>query len=357
MALKTRERWPGLPFDGWSDTLHLVHMWTQIVGKIRLVNTPLVNHWWNSTLVVTPRGLTTGAVPSGDDAFQIDFDFIGHELTIVTNRGGRGAIPLRSMSVAGFYREVLDLMARLGLAEPRISPTPNEVAIAVPFPEDLDVRPYDRDRVEAFAAILLNTYFVFEGFRASFLGKASPVQFFWGGFDLASARFSGKRGPSYGGGTPPHINAHVMHEAYSHELIAAGFWPGSGDVPQPQPEYYAYAMPALDGLPAARIRPVAAGWSVERGEFILPYEAVRTSPDPAASLLEFLQSTYDSAADLGHWDRPLLEEQVLCDCDPVPFAMRRRPRSSSERLEQHEVQDDQQTAGARDGKNPRVEAG
>jgi hypothetical protein len=233
---------------------------------------------------------------------------------------------------------------------------PNEVAVAVSFPEDAAVRPYDRERVRAFATVLLKTYFVFERFRAGFLGKASPVQFFWGGFDLASARFSGRRGPAYGGGTPPNLNVHVMHEAYSHELIAAGFWPGSADFPGPQPEYYAYAMPALDGLPKAAIRPNAAGWNVERGEFILPYDAVRTSVDPAAALLEFLQSTYDAAADLGRWDRVLLEEQVRCDCDPIPFGMRRR-RASSEGLEQHQVQDHEQPARARDRKDPRVEAG
>jgi len=356
MVVTKVDEWPPLPYDAWKETLHLVHMWTQIVGKIRLAGTPLVNHWWNSSLAVTPRGLSTGTVPSGDGAFQIDFDFIGHELSIMTSGGRRGAMPLHSMSVAQFYGDILDLLARLELAPPPISVVPNEVAVAIPFPEDVTVRPYDRDQVRAFATALLKTYFVFERFRAAFLGKASPVQFFWGGFDLASARFSGRRGPAYGGGTPPNINVHVMHEAYSHELIAAGFWPGSADFPEPQPEYYAYAMPGLDGLPNATIRPKAAGWSAERGEFILPYEAVRTSADPAGALFAFLQSTYDAAADLGGWDRPLLEEQVRCDCDPIPFGMRRHRRASLERLEEHQVQHREQPARAGDRKDPRVEA-
>jgi hypothetical protein len=303
-------------------------MWTQIVGKIRLAKTPVVNHWWNSALLVTPRGLGTGVVPSGGDAFQIDFDFVAHRLTITTSRGGSGLVPLRSMSVAQFYREVLDALAQLGVPDPKITTTPNEVAVAVPFPEDVDVRPYDRDYARRFATVLLETYMAFERFRAGFFGKASPVQFFWGSFDLAAARFSGRRAPAYAGGTPPNVNVHVMHEAYSHELISAGFWPGNADAPRA--EYYAYAMPAIALLPAARVRPRAAGWDAARGEFLLPYDAVRTSTDPASTLLDFLQSTYDAAADLAHWDRALLEDPVQCDCVEVPQRMREpaptRPR-------------------------------
>jgi hypothetical protein len=310
------EPWPPLPYEAWRDTLHAVHMWTQIVGKIRLATTPLVNHWWNSSLAVTPRGLSTGTMPSGADAFQIDFDFVEHELTIVTSGQGRDVIPLRPVSVAQFYREVLDSLARLGIPNPQIVPVPNEVAVAVPFPDDVESRPYDREQARRFAATLLQTYVVFEQFRAGFFGKASPVQFFWGSFDLASARFSGRRAPAYAGGIPPNVDRHVMHEAYSHELIAAGFWPGSADVPRA--EYYAYAMPALDGIATTTIRPDAAGWDSARGEFLLPYEAVRTSADPAATLLEFLQTTYDAAANLGRWDRVSLEEPVQCDCEPMP---------------------------------------
>lgn len=329
VPLSEYDRWPPLSYEPLRETLHAVHMWTQIVGKIRLAMTPLVNHWWNSTLIVTPRGLTTGVVPSGDGAFQIDLDLVGHQLSIVTNGGETAAIPLRSMSVAQFYREVLDSLARLGVPDPHIVPVPNEVAVAVPFPDDVERRPYDRDHARLFGAALLKTHIVFERFRAGFLGKASPVQFFWGSFDLASARFSGRRAPAYAGGTPPNVDVHVMHEAYSHELIAAGFWPGSDDLPRP--EFYAYAMPAPDGLGEAPLRPDAAEWNAERGEFLLPYEAVRTSADPAATLLEFLQSTYDAAANLGRWDRALLEEPVSCDCDPVPSRMR-RPQNGTARV-------------------------
>jgi hypothetical protein len=324
VSLSKPEPWPSLDYEDWKETLHAVHMWTQIVGKIRLATTPLLNHWWNSTLAVTPVGLSTGTMPSGSGAFQIDLDFIAHELTITTSRGGRARIPLRAMSVAQFYREMLDSLRGLGIADPNITLRPNEVTEAVPFPEDAVVRPYDRDQARRFATALLRTDLVFERFRSGFLGKASPVQFFWGSFDLASARFSGKRAPAYAGGTPPNVHVHVMHEAYSHELIAAGFWPGSADVPRP--EYYAYAMPPPGGLERTAIEPEAAGWNPERGEFLLPYEAVRTSADPEATLLSFLESTYRAAADLGRWDRALLEERVACACDPMPraaIAMRR----------------------------------
>jgi len=172
--------WPSLEFEAWKETLHAIHMWTQIVGKIRLAKTPLINHWWNSALLVTPRGLGTGLVPSDDDAFQIDLDFVAHELTIVTSRGGTSAMPLRSLSVADFYREVLGSLERLGVRDVQIDTVPNEVAVAVPFPEDVALRPYERDRAREFAAALLRTDVVFERFRAGFLGKASPVQFFWG---------------------------------------------------------------------------------------------------------------------------------------------------------------------------------
>jgi uncharacterized protein DUF5996 len=318
VSLTDSEPWPPLPYEEWKDTLHAIHMWTQIVGKIRLATTPLLNHWWNSSLAVTPRGLTTGTMPSGAGGFEIEFDFVGHELTVVTSRGGRDASPLRPMSVAQFYRDLLDILDRLGVADPKISLMPNEVADAVPFPDDVALRPYNRDQATRFAVTLLRTDLVFERFRSDFLGKASPVQFFWGSFDLASARFSGRRAPAYTGGKPPNVHVHVMHEAYSHELIAAGFWPGSSDVPNA--EYYAYAMPSNEGLASAAIEPQTAGWNAARGEFLLPYEAVRTSADPDATLLAFLESTYRAAADLGRWDRALLEERVACACDPVPAA-------------------------------------
>jgi len=308
--------WPPLVYAELKDTVHAVHMWTQVVGKIRVAMTPLMNHWWNSTLMVTPRGLTTTLVPAGNEAFQIDFDFIDHELVIVTSRGGREAIPLRAMSVAQFYRQVLANLAALRLPDPRIMPVPVEVAPNVPFLDDVEVRPYDRDVVRGILTALISTQLVFDRFRADFLGKASPVQFFWGGFDLASARFSGRRGPAYAGGSAPNVHIHVMHEAYSHELIAAGFWLGSEELPQA--EFYSYAMPPPAGLADATIRPDSAQWIAARGEFILPYGAVRTASDPAAALLSFLESTYDVSADLGKWDRTLLEERPRCNCVSVP---------------------------------------
>ena len=316
--------WPPLAYAGWRDTLHAVHMWTQVVGKIRLALTPLTNHWWNSTLLVTPRGLTTAMIPSGNDAFQIDFDFVDHELVIVTSRGGRSAMPLLPMSVAHFYQQVLASLAQLGVPDPGIRPVPAEVSAAVPFLDDLEVRPYDREMVQRFQTVLIRTQFVLERFRADFLGKASPAHFFWGSFDLATARFSGRRAPPYAGMNPPNVHPHVMHEAYSHELIAAGFWPGNDDAPQP--EFYSYAMPPSAGLANATIRPASAGWLATRGEFILPYEAVRTAEDPAATLLAFLQSTYDVAADLQGWDRLLLEERAQCNCVRLPSPSRAATR-------------------------------
>jgi hypothetical protein len=311
---RVADAWPSLAYVEWKDTLRAVHLWTQIVGKIRLTLTPLTNHWWNSTLFVSPRGLTTSMIPSGSDALQMDFDFIEHELVIVTSRGGRSTIPLRAMSVADFYRRLIEHLAELGMPDPRISALPNEVPVATPFLEDTVVRTYDRAQMRRFHTALMRTEIVFDRFRAAFLGKASPTQFFWGAFDLASARFSGRRGPPYAGGSAPNVPIHVMHEAYSHELIAAGFWAGSDDAPQA--EFYSYALPAPDGLARATIRLEAAGWVTARGEFILPYEAVRTAADPEATLLSFLQSTYDAAADLGGWDRTLLEERPGCACDP-----------------------------------------
>jgi len=326
---RATDTWPSLPYAELKDTLHAVHMWTQIVGKIRLTLTPLMNHWWNSSLFVTPRGLTTTMIPSGGDAaLQIDFDFIDHELVIVTSRGGRAAMPLRPMSVAQFYRQVLDDLAELGVPDPHIMPVPVEMANVIPFLDDVEVRPYDREQVRRFHDALLRVNIVFDRFRADFLGKASPVQFFWGGFDIASARFSGRRGPAYAGGSAPNVHIHVMHEAYSHELIAAGFWVGDEDAPGA--EFYSYAMPAPAGLDRATIRPETARWVVARGEFLLPYEAVRIASDPAGTLLAFLQSTYDAAADLGGWDRPLLEERPSCDCVSLPSSTLPSPSRSRE---------------------------
>lgn len=323
----TTGAWPPLPYDAWQDTLYALHRWTQILGKMRFANTPLLNHSWNSTLQVTPGGLTTGLIPSGEEAFQIDLDLVRDELRVETGRGAQAVMSLGAMSVAQFYSELLGSLASIGVPAPHISEVPNEVATAVPFRKDVETRSYDRDAVRRFATTLLRTDVVFEHFRAGFLGKASPVQFFWGSFDLASARFSGRRAPAYAGGVPPHVHPHVMHEAYSHQLIAAGFWPGNADAPQA--EYYCYAMPAIEGLAAARIQPSAAGWDSARGEFLLPYETVRTSTDPDATLLSFLESTYAAAADLARWDRALLEESPACACESIPAPLRRPARRAS----------------------------
>jgi hypothetical protein len=318
--------WPPLPSGTRNETQYALHRWTQILGKIRGTSTPLVNHTWNSSLQVTARGLTTGLIPGGGDAFQIDLDLVADELNVATSGGGRAVVALRAMSVADFYRDVLDALARVGVPDPHIAAVPNEVDPAIPFRKDVAGRPYDRDFVRRFATALVRTQLVFERFRAGFLGKASPVQFFWGAFDLASARFSGRRSPAYTGGVPPHVHPHVMHEAYSHELIAAGFWLGPADAPHA--EYYAYAMPALARLSRARVEPDAAAWDDARGEFLLPYEVVRTSADPDAALLSFLESTYAAAADLGNWDRDLLEKSVVCDCESIPRPLRRSPRAT-----------------------------
>jgi len=315
------DAWPELRYEALKGSLYAVHRWTQILGKMRLVSTPLVNHWWNATLHVTAYGLSTGLIPSGDEAFEVELDLLEHELRIFTSRGQKVSTSLVPMSVALFYRELRDALASVGMPVPHFAETPNEVATAIPFRGDTEVRPYDREQARRVAAALLQTQLVFDRFRAGFLGKASPVQFFWGGFDLASARFSGKRGPAYGGGVPPHVRAHVMHEAYSHELIATGFWFGDADAPRA--EYYCYAMPALDGLAQARIEPTGAVWDADRGEFLLPYEAVRASADPAAALLAFCESTYAAAADVAQWDRALLEQRVR-DTDEVPPVKRQR---------------------------------
>jgi hypothetical protein len=314
------DAWPPLAYEEWKDTMYAIHMWTQVIGKIRLAMTPLMNHWWNSTLYVTPRGLTTSTIPSGDGAFAIDLDLIDHQLTIATDRA-RSAMPLGPMPVADFYRRLTSDLAAVGVRVPKLMPVPVEVAAPIPFHEDVEPRPYDRAQAERFARALLSASIVFERFRADFLGKASPVHFFFGGFDLAAARFSGRLAPKYAGGSAPNVHIHVMHESYFHELISAGFWFGSDDTPRT--EFYSYSMPARDGISEGKVRPAAAGWVAERGEFLLAYDDVRTSADPAATLMEFLQSTYDVAAAVGGWDRATLERRPECDCADLPLVPRR----------------------------------
>jgi uncharacterized protein DUF5996 len=299
----TAERWPALPYAAWKDTCATLQLWTQIVGKIRLACMPWLNHSWHVTLRVTARGLATPLVSSGGRDFQIEFDFIDHTLWVRTADGHARQVMLRPVSVAEFYADVLIALGELGLAV-TIDEMPNEIPDAIRFSEDRVHAAYDPDFAQRFWRVLLRAQEIFTRFRTSFLGKASPVQFFWGSFDLAVTRFSGRRAPRHAGGIP-HLADAVVREAYSHEVSSAGFWPGGG--PIDHAAFYSYAYPAPEGFAAARVRPAQAFFSKELGEFLLPYDAVRTARDPDAALMEFLQSTYEAAADAATWDRASLE--------------------------------------------------
>jgi hypothetical protein len=298
------ELWPALPYAAWRDTCATLHLWTQIVGKLRLAQTPWLNHSWHVTLYVTARGLTTGPIPHGAREFQVDFDFIDHVLWVRTSDGHFRQLVLRPISVAEFYAELFVELAALGL-DIRINEMPNEIADAIPFSQDRAHASYDRDYASRFWRILHSAHDVFSHFRTSFLGKASPVHFFWGSFDLAVTRFSGRTAPLHPGGVPNLPDA-VAQEAYSHEVSSAGFWPGGGG-PVDYPAFYSYAYPAPAGFASAPVRPAEAFFSKELGEFLLPYDAVRTAVDPSATLMDFLQSTYEAAAETGNWDRAALE--------------------------------------------------
>ena len=297
------ETWPELPYAAWKDTCATLHLWTQIVGKIRLAKTPWLNHSWHVTLHVPARGLATPPIADDGRAFEIAFDFIDHVLWVRTSDGHSRQVMLKPMPVAEFYADVMIALADLGVAV-RIDDMPNEIADAVPFSTDRAHAAYDRDYANRFWRVLLATQGVLSHFRTGFLGKVSPVHFFWGSFDLAVTRFSGRRAPPHPGGVPRLPDA-VAREAYSHEVSSAGFWPGGGAIDYPA--FYSYAYPVPDGFALAAARPPPAFFSKELGEFILPYEAVRTAPDPERALMEFLQSTYDVAADLARWDRADLE--------------------------------------------------
>ncbi|MEA2978377.1 MAG: hypothetical protein QOF09_200 [Alphaproteobacteria bacterium] len=296
-------RWPELPYAAWRDTAATLHLWTQVAGKVRLALTPWLNHSWHVTLLVTTRGLATPPIPHEGRDFTIEFDFIDHVLWLRTSEGHFRQIMLRPMTVAEFHDDVLNALSELDIAV-RINEMPNEIPDAVPFAVDTAHASYDRDFANRFWRVLLASHDVFAHFRTGFLGKASPVHFFWGSFDLAVTRFSGRRAPPHPGGVPNLPDA-VVREAYSHEVSSAGFWPGGSGIDEPA--FYSYAYPAPEGFAAAKVLPKAAYWSKELGEFILPYEAVRTAREPEKALLAFLQSTYDAAADLGKWDRAALE--------------------------------------------------
>lgn len=302
--MTTADRWPALDYNAWKDTRETLHLWTQVVGKVRLALTPWMNHSWHVTLYVTARGLTTGPMPCGVRETQIDFDFIDHVLWLRTSDGHFRQIMLKPMPVAEFYGEVMAALSALGVSV-RINTMPNEIPGAVPFEQDTTHSAYDPDYAYRFWRALASSHAVFELFRTAFLGKVSPVHFFWGSFDLAVTRFSGRKAPAHPGGVP-NLPDNVAREAYSHEVSSAGFWPGSPG-PVEYPAFYSYAYPAPEGFGAAKVRPAEAFFSKDLGEFLLPYDAVRKAADPEATLLAFLQSTYEAAADLGHWDRASLD--------------------------------------------------
>lgn len=295
--------WPSLPLDAWQDTYATLHLWMQIVGKIRLGLCPNLNHWWQSTLYVTPRGLTTASIPYETRSFQITFDFLDHQLKIETSDGMTRSIPLVSRSVADFYQIVMETLHELRI-EVRIWTRPQEVAEPIAFDRDYQHKTYDPEYAQRFWRILLQADRVMTAFRCQFLGKSSPVHFFWGSCDLAVTRFSGRRAPEHPGGVP-NMADWVTRGAYSHEVSSCGFWPGGGAVAEPI--FYAYAYPAPEGFKDYPIQPKEAFYSSEMQEFILPYEAVRQAENPDELLLAFLQSTYEAAANLGHWDRTALE--------------------------------------------------
>jgi Family of unknown function (DUF5996) len=303
MSNLSQAPWPELPTAAWRDTYATLHLWTQIVGKIRLTRTPWLNHSWHVALYVTPRGLTTSPIPDGTRTFQVDFDFIDHALRISTSDGAERQFALPGKSVASFYAATMVTLTELDISV-TIDEMPNELPDPVRFSEDNVHASYDPDAVKRLLQILSNCDRVFKQFRTGFLGKASPVHFFWGSFDLAVTRFSGRRAPRHPGGVPNLPDA-VAHEAYSHEESSAGFWPGSGAVDYPA--FYSYAYPEPAGFRAAKVRPDAAFFSEALGEFILPYDAVRTADDPDQALLDFLQSSYEAAAISAKWDRDALE--------------------------------------------------
>jgi hypothetical protein len=295
--------WPSLPLAAWQDTYATLHLWTQIIGKIRLALAPKLNHWWQSTLYVTPRGLTTASIPYGTRNFQISFDFLDHQLQIDTSDGITKSIALAPRSVADFYQTVLTTLSNIGI-EVQIWTMPQEVSEPIPFDQDYQHAAYDPEYAQRFWQILVQVDRVMTVFRSQFIGKSSPVHFFWGSFDMAVTRFSGRRAPEHPGGVP-NMADWVTREAYSHEVSSCGFWPGGGLVVEPV--FYAYAYPTPEGFRDYPIQPTEAFYSSEMQEFILPYEAVRQADDPDAMLLAFFQSTYEAAANLGQWDRDALE--------------------------------------------------
>jgi hypothetical protein len=297
--------WPDLPLESWADTCVTLHRYLQVIGKTRLACTPWINHSWHVTLYVTAQGLTTGPMAVGLRVFQIDLDFTTHEVVVSLMDGRRRGFALEPISVADFYGELTEALAVLGL-EVDLVMQPNEVADEIPLDQDHEHASYDADAANRFWRLLASSDRVLRRFRSRFLGKSSPVHFFWGSFDLAVTRFSGRLAPPHPGGVP-HLPDAVTREAYSHEVSSAGFWPGTVGGPVEYPAFYSYAYPTPAKFAAAKVQPAAAIFHDGLGEFLLPYAAVRAAPSPDEMVLEFLQSTYDAAADLGRWDRASLE--------------------------------------------------
>ena len=296
--------WSQLPATPvWIDTLETLHLWTQIVGKIRMVQSPWMNHSWSVPLYVSPSGLRTSLVPYETEGFELAFDFVAHSLALSTTIGRSRSVALESKSVAQFYVEVMEAMASVGMPV-QINVMPNEIADAIPFPDDTKHATYEADHARALWRALLDSHRVLTRFRAGYLGKASPVHFFWGSFDLAVTRFSGRPAPPHPGGLP-NFPIDVAREAYSHEVTSCGFWPGNRT--SPQAIFYAYAYPTPEGYSTAAVEPHTAFWLDELGEYVLPYEVVASSPDPEATLLSFVESAHAAAADLAGWDRADLE--------------------------------------------------
>jgi uncharacterized protein DUF5996 len=294
-------QWPDLPYAEWSDTCATLHMWTQIAGKIRMTKTPPVNHWWHVALYVTSRGLTTSPIPDRDRTFEIEFDFQDHCLHIVTSDGQQDEFALEPMSVADFYDRVIRSLHELEI-EVHINTLPSEVPNPIRFEADLVHKSYDADAAQRFWQTLVCSDNVLKDFRGRFIGKVSPVHFFWGGFDLAVSRFSGRRAPKHP--PVPGVSYAMIEEAYSHECSSIGWWPGGNGV---DASYFAYTYPEPEGLSKAHVRPAAAAWNDNLHEFILPYDAVRSAADPEQTLMDFCQSTYEAGADLAHWPRQELE--------------------------------------------------
>ncbi len=306
------DAWPALPWREWEPTMSTLHMWVQVVGKVRMALAPPLNHWWHVPLYVTARGLTTSPIPYEARLFQVDFDFLDHRVLVADSLGGAFTLALEPKSVARFYREFMAGLQGLGI-DVRISTRPVEVSDATPFEEDERHAAYDPGHAEAFWRGLLQADRVIKVFQSGFVGKASPVQFFWGSFDLAASRYSGRPAPLHGGGAP-NCGTWVMQEAYSREEHSVGWWPASRP---PGPAFYAYVYPEPDGLTAAPLSPAGASFDAQLAEFILPYDVVRQAADPDAAAQAFFQSTYEAGADLADWDRALLEPRVPPDRPPT----------------------------------------